>query len=474
MRAEVAEHDHEDDEGGHQHEAGEEQGVDLRAVAAAEAPEAGRQGQREDEDDVRDPLQEDRANRPRDRGRVRGPQQVGAVQVAQLGRHQAVHEPGQEEDLGRVAVAHVGADVPQHQPPPQAAQREGQVVDDEGRQQVGGDRGSDQLHRLAEVHVQDDAEQEEDQDQREDDGADRSPVQQAPLEADLRLGDRLVRRRVQELARLVDGVAVLVRAGRVLGVVVLWAAGVSPVTRRLRILRVRQLGGGWPLYRLLFHLLWRLRPKDGRRGGLLAHPIADHVAPHRPAGGEVDEDRGAAAVPVVHRERRAQLVGALEDGQRVEAHGDLEGGVAVRAGDPRHLVAGRQLGRLLVVALERHAAVEDLDHVDLARLEQADQRLLANVRLAERVVGMRDRDQAALLVDGIGRLIGGEAARDGPLQEEPDHLAVGRGDLLAQDDRQLVRQAQLRHLVADGDRSLHVVVVGDGHVGQAALQRRCG
>ena len=77
-------------------------------------------------------------------------------------------------------------------------------------------------------------------------------------------------------------------------------------------------------------------------------------------------------------------------------------------------------------------------------------------------------------MDLVGRLVGGEAARDGPLQEDSDHLAVGRADLLAQDDRQLIGQAQLGHLVADGDGALHVVVVGDGHVGQAALQRGRG
>ena len=66
MPAEVVQADHQQDEDRDQHEPGEEQGIDLRAVAAAEAPEAGGQGQPEDEDDVRDALQEDGAHSPRD------------------------------------------------------------------------------------------------------------------------------------------------------------------------------------------------------------------------------------------------------------------------------------------------------------------------------------------------------------------------------------------------------------------------
>ena len=41
------------------------------------------------------------------------------------------------------------------------------------------------------------------------------------------------------------------------------------------------------------------------------------------------------------------------------------------------------------------------------------ERRLTNVRAPERVVRMRDEDEAALRVDRIGRLIGGEAGRDG-------------------------------------------------------------
>ena len=57
---EVAQHHDEDDQGGHQTNPARNRASTSGAVPAAEAPEAGRQGQREDEDDVRDALQEDR------------------------------------------------------------------------------------------------------------------------------------------------------------------------------------------------------------------------------------------------------------------------------------------------------------------------------------------------------------------------------------------------------------------------------
>ena len=118
---------------------------------AAEAPEAGRHRQPEDDDDVGDPLDEDRPHRPRGGAAVVALQQKGAVQVAQLGRDQAVDEPREEQDLGRHPVAGCGPDLAQDVPPPPAPEREGQVVHDQGGEQQGGVRAPDEGDRRAEV-----------------------------------------------------------------------------------------------------------------------------------------------------------------------------------------------------------------------------------------------------------------------------------------------------------------------------------
>ena len=71
--------------------------------AGAEAPEAGRQAEDGDREEVEDALDEDRAEGPAERRVVVEREQVGAVDVAQLGRHEAVDQPADEDDLGRVA-----------------------------------------------------------------------------------------------------------------------------------------------------------------------------------------------------------------------------------------------------------------------------------------------------------------------------------------------------------------------------------
>ena len=77
---------------------------------------------------------------------------------------------------------------------------------------------------------------------------------------------------------------------------------------------------------------------------------------------------------------------------------------------------------------------------------------------------MRDADQPALLADRRDRLDG----RAGPggtrsLEEDGDQVAVGRLDLLADDDRQPVRRG-----VAGAQRAVDPVVVRDREVRQAA------
>ena len=60
-------------------------------------------------------------------------EQVRPVEVAELGRHEAVDEPRDEDDLGRVADADAEAGAAQQERPAQAAQREAEVEDDERR-----------------------------------------------------------------------------------------------------------------------------------------------------------------------------------------------------------------------------------------------------------------------------------------------------------------------------------------------------
>ena len=64
-------------------------------------------------------------------------QQVGAVDVAELGRDDAVDEPGQEDDLGRVLRADPQAGALQQERPAPAAQREAGIEHDEGQRAPG-------------------------------------------------------------------------------------------------------------------------------------------------------------------------------------------------------------------------------------------------------------------------------------------------------------------------------------------------
>ena len=57
-------------------------------------------------------------------------EQVGAVDVAELGRHEAVDEPREEDDLGRVADADREARAAQQERPALAAQREADIEDE--------------------------------------------------------------------------------------------------------------------------------------------------------------------------------------------------------------------------------------------------------------------------------------------------------------------------------------------------------
>ena len=83
-------------------------------------------------------------------------------------------------------------------------------------------------------------------------------------------------------------------------------------------------------------------------------------------------------------------------------------------------------------------------------------------------VWMRHRHEAALGVDPVDRLLGGEITRDGLLEEQPDDLAVPRGNLFADDDPEAIRQ------IAEPQRALdRVVVRREDDVEPGRLDRQC-
>jgi len=86
---------------------------------------------------------------------------------------------------------------------------------------------------------------------------------------------------------------------------------------------------------------------------------------------------------------------------------------------------------------------------------------------AEAIERVRDADQAALLSDGRYRLDRGETRRHHLPQEDRDQVAVGRLDLLADDDRQFGRGG-----LASAEGAVDSIVVGDGQMRQTARNRR--
>ena len=193
VRTEHSQSDQQQDQADGDREADDEDRVDVGARAPAEGPVAGAQRQHGDDDDVRDALDEDGAHRARDRGRVVRAQQVCPVQVAQLGGDQAVDEPRQEQDLGRVAEANRQSAAPEDVPPPESAKRKGRVVGDEGEGQESDVGLADELRNLAPVEVvaEDDSGQEIEQHQPEQQRADGAHVEQPSTERDLVEADLL-------------------------------------------------------------------------------------------------------------------------------------------------------------------------------------------------------------------------------------------------------------------------------------------
>ena len=68
---------------------------------------------------------------------------------------------------------------------------------------------------------------------------------------------------------------------------------------------------------------------------------------------------------------------------------------------------------------------------------------------------MRQADQAALLADAARGFGGRQTGRYGLCQVQPNQVALGRANLLADDDRQLGRGG-----VADSQRAVDALVIG--------------
>src|SRR4051794_21058479 len=170
--AEVAQREQRDREEHHDEDRDAEHRLDLWRQAAAEAPVAGGDAHDGDREDVEDPLDEHGPEGPTQRRVAVDPQQVGTVHVAELGRDDAVDEPREEEDLGRVRGPDPEAGAAQQDRPAQAAQREARVEDEEGddhERRVGaGDEAGDLRQRRAVQRDEepDDEERDEDRDER--------------------------------------------------------------------------------------------------------------------------------------------------------------------------------------------------------------------------------------------------------------------------------------------------------------------
>ena len=87
----------------------------------------------DDREQVEDPLDEDRPERPRQGDGAVDLEQVRAVDVAELGRHEAVHEPRQEDDLRASRTLSANPVWRTRKAQRRPAEREPDVEDDEGR-----------------------------------------------------------------------------------------------------------------------------------------------------------------------------------------------------------------------------------------------------------------------------------------------------------------------------------------------------
>ena len=174
-------------------DADREDDLDLRREAVAEAQEPGRQAEDDDREQVEDPLDEDGPERPAQRDRAVDLEQVGPVDVAELGRHEAVDEPADEDDLGRVADLEPEAGPAEEDRPAQAAQREAEVEDERTpRSSSDGFAGRDVAGQLVELEPGQRSSEQHEQDERQDDRDDRPRLAQPAAERQLVGGDLVV------------------------------------------------------------------------------------------------------------------------------------------------------------------------------------------------------------------------------------------------------------------------------------------
>ena len=194
LASEVAHRQQREGEDGDDDHADAEHDLDGRREAAPEAPVAGGQPEGGDREQVEDPLDEDRAERPRHRRGAVDLQQVRPVDIAELRRHDAVHQPGQEDDLGRVLGRDPYPGAAQERRPAKAAQREAGIEDEHGREHQPAVRGEDQARDLRELPAIE-HDEDRDHDDRDGDRQDRPGLSQPAsdrhaLRGELGLGGR--------------------------------------------------------------------------------------------------------------------------------------------------------------------------------------------------------------------------------------------------------------------------------------------
>src|SRR5438552_3885699 len=107
----------------------------------------------EDDEQVQEALGHDHSDRSRQRNSEAALHQVAPVQIAELRRHQAVHEPAEEQDLEKVAPEDPRAALAEQARPPDGADRERQVVHDEGRDHEDGVRASQSAELLLPIDI---------------------------------------------------------------------------------------------------------------------------------------------------------------------------------------------------------------------------------------------------------------------------------------------------------------------------------
>src|SRR5437879_6832410 len=116
----------------------------------------------EHREQVEESLRDHDAHGPRERHAETPLHEVAAVEVAELGGHETVDEPAEEEDLEEIATADPRAAFAEQSRPADRPHRERHVVDDERREHPEGIRAADRRERLAEVDVPSDDKDEED------------------------------------------------------------------------------------------------------------------------------------------------------------------------------------------------------------------------------------------------------------------------------------------------------------------------